>query len=217
MSNTSWDLDTGSGGDKQKVEFTKFPEGITRVRVVDEAPFQRWTHFFKKARRSLNCPGKGCPICEIRKMEKANKQPHVHNMTKRFALNVINRETNRIEILEQGKTFIQDLKDIMGDLKEEGNALIDADLKVRRRGTGIEDTTYRIDVDKVYPLTEKDNELIKNRIKLDEYFQPHTPEQILRLLAGEEWDAVMSTNQDVEIKTEKFEEPIGDEEDFELA
>jgi hypothetical protein len=225
MSTFSWDVDsnTGGTGGGDKANFAKFPEGITKIRVIDEAPYQRWTHFMKKFKRSINCPGKGCPICEIRRAEKQNKMPYSHAMAKRFALNIINRETNRVEIMEQGKTFIQDLVDLMGDLREDGGkTLLDADIKVRRRGLGQDDTTYRLDIDSVSALSDIDKDLIdKKRIKLDEYFKPHTPEQILRLLNGEAWEDVMASNQEKPSDDEEpntgNEEPIGEEEDIELA
>lgn len=219
MSNFSWNLDSNESGG-QKAEFTKFPEGITRVRVIDNAPYQRWTHFIAQYKRSVNCPGKGCPICEIRKQEKQNKLQSKHTMTKRFAINVINRETNRVEIMEQGKTFMQDLVDLMTDLKAQGHSLLDADIKVRRRGMGKDDTSYRLDIDKVYQLSTGDTELLKNGIKLDEYFKPHTPEQILRILNGEDWAEVMKTQDDASNETTQStnDEHIQiDEEDIEIS
>jgi hypothetical protein len=196
----SWDLDSNKGGEGgNKAEFVKFPEGITRVRVIDTAPYQRWTHYINKQKRSINCPGKGCPICEIRKQEKANKLTQTYPMAKRFALNVINRETGRVEILEQGKIFIQDLKDMMSDLKGENATLQEADIKVRRRGTGKDDTSYRLDIDKVYPLSDADKTLLEKRIDLAEYFAPHDPEKILRIVNGEAWDEVMKSNQEEKI------------------
>jgi hypothetical protein len=217
MSTFSWDLNAGNtgGGSDNKAEFLKFPEGITRIRVIDDAPYQRWTHFMRKHNRSINCPGRGCPICEIRRQEKANKQPYTHQMAKRFALNVINRETSRVEILEQGKTFIQDLIDIRSDLAMDGHDLKDADIKVRRRGTGQDDTSYRLDVDKVYPTSADDETLIKNKINLEEYFKPHTNEQIMRILQGEDWATVMSGEKE-EQASQSETEHVGEEEDIEI-
>jgi hypothetical protein len=216
MSEFSWNLDSGASGTSQKAEFTKFPEGITRIRIIDDAPYQRWTHYLNKFKRSVNCPGKGCPICEIRKQERANKMPNTHNMTKRFAINIINRETNRVEIMEQGKTFFQDLIDIRTDLVEEKHDLKDADIKVRRRGMSKDDTSYRLDVDKVYPLSASDEQLLKDKIKLDEYFKPHTPEQIIRILNGEDWNTVMSDTKEETTATEFDPASITDE-DFEIS
>jgi hypothetical protein len=74
----------------------------------------------------------------------------------------------------------------------------------------------------LFALSDIDKDLIDNkRIKLDEYFKPHTPEQILRLLNGEAWEDVMASNQEKPSDDEEpntgNEEPIGEEEDIELA
>lgn len=214
LSDFSWNLETDNGSGGSKAEFVKFPEGITRVRVVDNAPYQRWTHYLNQFKRSVNCPGRGCPICEMRKAEKANKLPNKYNMTKRFAINVLNRETSRVEIMEQGKTFFQDLVDLRGELAEDGKSLLDVDIKVRRRGTGKDDTSYRLDLDKEYPLTDAEKKLIEDAVKLDEYFKPHAPEKIVRILNGEDWNTVMSENSAE--TPEAFAETIKDE-DIELA
>lgn len=183
---SGWDFDSGGS----KVEFTKFPVGITRIRVLDDEPFIRWSHYIPALKRSINCPGKGCPICEIRRQQRENKQPYTYDRSRRLVMNIINRETNRVEIMEQGVTFYQDLRDIMMDLKEEGKTLADVDLKVRRRGTGKDDTSYRIDVDKAYPLSDDDKKLIEEKIDLPQYFTPHDPEKIMRIIQGEDWNDV---------------------------
>lgn len=194
MAVESWDLNAGNQGG-EKVEFARFPEGITRIRVVDDAPYQRWIHFIRKFKRSINCPGKGCPICDIRRNQKANKMPYSYDMQKRFALNIINRETGKIEIMEQGKTFMQDLIDLKGDLERKGLTIKDADFKVRRRGTEKDDTSYRLDIEEEVPLTEADKKLMEKRVNFAEYFKPHTIEQITRIVNGEDWEAVMKSDQ----------------------
>lgn len=221
MSNFSWDLDKSGGGGGNKAEFVKFPEGITRIRIIDDAPYQRWIHFMRAHKRSINCPGKGCPICEIRKQEKANGiKQHTYDMQKRFALNVINRETKRVEILEQGKTFIQDLIDLRADLAQDGHTIKDADIKVRRRGSTKDDTSYRLDVDKVFLFDEADQVLLLNKINLEEYFAPHTPEQILRIIQGEDWNEVMKNETTAPANDETpnpWAEGAGQDEDIALS
>lgn len=211
MSGYTWDLDSnGGGGDK--VEFTKFPEGITRLRVVDEAPYVRWTHFLRQFKRSVNCPGKGCPICDIRRKQKANGQPYTYAMARRFTMNVINRETGKVEIMEQGMNFMEDLKLIREDLVAEGKSLLDADIKVRRTGTTKDNTRYRVDMDTVTPLTEEEeNMVIKSKVDFTDYFKPHTVEQITRIVNGEPWDEVMKTEKPAEDGN------IGEEEEIELS
>jgi hypothetical protein len=182
----SWDFDSvgGSGGGK-KTEFTKFPVGVTRIRIIDPAPHIRWVHWMNQFQRSVNCPG-NCPIDDIRRRQKANNEQYTYNMQKKFSINIINRETGQQEIMEQGVTFFEDIRDLMEDLKDDGRTLLDVDLRVKRRGTGKDDTTYRIDIDEKYPLTDDDKKMVEAKKDLKEYFKPHTNEQILALLQVKE-------------------------------
>jgi len=215
MSN-GWDFDKGSK-DGQKAEFTKFPVGVTRIRVIDEAPHIRWVNWMPQFRRSVNCPGKDNPIRTIRQQQKANGQEYTYSMAKRFAMNIINRDTGKQEIMEQGVTFFEDLRDIMTDLKEKGKALSDVDLKVRRRGTGKDDTSYRVDVDEEIPLSADDQKMIGTKLDLEEYFKPNSAEQILKLL-----NVTANTPQEyqdawVEVMTEGKEDTTStEEEDIEV-
>lgn len=174
----SWDL---SGGQGKKTNFTKFPVGVTRIRVLDEQPDVRWTHWLNQYRKSVNCPGRGCPIDEIRRQQKANGEAYTYNMSRRFAINIWNYETNQVEIMEQGITFMEDLRDVMTDLSEDGKKLRDVILKVRRRGTAQDDTSYRIDVDEEVAIEA--NVANAETTNLREYFKPHTPEQVLALIS----------------------------------
>lgn len=193
---TTWDFDSNSGGGNTstKAEFTKFPAGITVIRVVDTAPHVRWTHWQPKAKRSINCPGRGCPVCEIRKAEKANQQPYSHPMARRLSIQVLNRETGKLEICEMGPTWFQELRELMEELRSDGKTLMDVDVKVKRRGTSKDDTSYRLDIGDEYPLSDADKALVANKLNLTEYFKPHTPEQIIRVLKGEDWATVMSAS-----------------------
>ena len=53
---SGWDFN--SNNNDKKIEFTKFPEGVTKIRLVDPEPHMRWTHWLPKEKRSVNCPGK---------------------------------------------------------------------------------------------------------------------------------------------------------------
>ena len=194
----TWDFDNSTGG--SKADFTKFPTGITKIRVLDSAPHIRWIHWMNNLKKSITCPGNGCPICNIRKKQKEAGEDYTYNMTRRFAMNILNRETGKIEIMEQGITFFQDLKDLAEELAEENKLLIDADLKVKRRGTGKDDTSYRIDIDEEYELSDNDKKLMEEMKDLEEYFKPTTPEQIQRLINGESWEDVMSSSEEVKEK-----------------
>lgn len=178
----SWDLETG----QDKTEFTKFPVGVTRIRVLSPAPHQRFTHWMQQFQRSVTCPGRGCPIDVLRNKQKEAGVDQTYNFSKKYAFNVYNLETGKVEVMEQGIRFVTDLKDVMSDLKDEGKELKDVVIKVRRRGTGSEDTSYRIDVDNEDPMNAKEEKMFLEQLNLSEYFVPHTVEQINALLAVQE-------------------------------
>lgn len=172
----SWDL---GGGDTTTVEFTKFPVGTTRIRVLDPAPHIRWHHWLNQFGRSINCPGmRVCPIDDIIDKQRANREEPTYDRGRRYSLNIFNYETNRVEIMEQGKTFLEDLKLVMQDLADEGLKLSDVKLRVRRTGLGKDDTKYRIDIDE----SVKDEPIPEGVTDLKEYFKPATVEQITALL-----------------------------------
>ena len=128
-------------------------------------------------------------------------------MTRRFSIWVINRETGKLEVLEQGVTFFEDLRDIMEELADEGKTLRDVDLKIRRKGEKT-NTTYRISVDTESPLSESDEKLMEEMFDLSEYFRPSTLEQAMAIVNGATWEEVMEMgknndddeNKDIELK-----------------
>lgn len=190
----SWDFDKK---DDNKVEFTKFPEGVVTIRIIDPAPHIRWTHWMQKHSRSVTCPGfKVCPICEIRNAQKANGENQTYNMSRRLSIQVINRNTGKLEIMEQGVTFFNELKILMEDLAEKNLTLLDVDVSVRRRGTGKDNTVYRLDIGEETPLSESDLKLIEDKVDLKEFFVEHTAEQILAVMGGADWNETMYPKDD---------------------
>lgn len=121
-------------------------------------------------------------------------------MGRRFSLQVLNRNTNRLEVMEQGVTFFEDLKVVLEMAVDKGLKITEVDLLVRRKGLGKDDTSYRIDLGEEYPYTKEDLKLIDEyKIDLNEYFRPNTNEQIIRILNGESFADVMSdTNEEEE-------------------
>lgn len=207
MGNYGWEVENETTNSYTKTEYTKFPVGITRIRVVDKMPFMRWAHWFTPAKRYINCPNKGCPICDIRRRQKQNKEPYTYNMTKRYAINVINKETNKLELMETGVTFITDLIDMKETLEKHGKTLLDADIRVKRKGTTQTDTTYRLDLEDPEPLSSAEAKLLVLRIDLEEFYKPHDPEDILKLIEGGKWEEVFQynnpkddTEEDIELK-----------------
>lgn len=195
------DWNFSSNSDKKKLEFTKFPEGVTRIRLLSQAPKMAWTHWIMKDKRSIICPGHSCPICQIRKTQKENKQPQTYSVARRLRIYVFNYETNRIEIMEQGVTFFEELLDLKKDLEKEGKILGNAIFKVKRKGTSKETTGYRIDFDSYEPVDlDSEQFSLKDYPVLEEMFQPHTPEQILQIVEGKSWDEVFGRNEEDEEK-----------------
>ena len=93
---------------ENKVEFTKIEPGETvTLRVLDEEPYSRWTHWLQSHKRGVTCAGKGCPICEIIKQQKANKMTATYSSAKRHVLHVWNYGTKRVELFEQGNTVFE--------------------------------------------------------------------------------------------------------------
>lgn len=205
-----WDLDDGGGN--SKIDYTKFPEGLTVIRLIDAKPNMRWQHWYQPDRKGINCPGKGCPICDIRREQKANKETVTHTMSKRFSLQIFNKNTGKVEIMEQGITFFEDLKIVLQMAVEKNISILDVDLSVRRKGMEKDNTTYRIDLGEESELTKEQLAIIeKSKIDINKFHTPHTPEQILKLLNGEKWEDVMGY-----IKDEKEEAVEETEEEFEL-
>lgn len=196
MTIKSWDLESSGGGSDNKQEYTKFPQGITKIRIIDEVPVQKWIHWIPKENKAINCPGRGCPICEIRKRQKQNGEPYSYNMARRLGMQVINRSTGNREIMEQGVNFFKDLKDVMEILEDDGLTLLEADVKVKRRGEGKDDTSYRIDADKPSPLSESDKKLIEEKVDLEEFFKPHPVEFVQRIVNGESFEDVLKDMND---------------------
>lgn len=211
MSNWDTAFQGNGGDDKGKIEFASFPEGITRFRIVGGDINVRWIHWMTQHKRSVTCPGKGCPICTIRKEQKNRGEKITYNIQKKMSILGINRETKRLEVIDQGTTFFEDLRDVRGDNLEKHGDLINYDVKIKRSGTTQENTRYRIDKDEVYPLTAEDKKLLEG-VDVDNhlasYFKPTTPQQIQRLLNGERPEDVFkdeSVQEDTQSKTEEYE------------
>jgi hypothetical protein len=208
----SWDFDKK---ESSKKSYTKFPVGITKVRFLSESPFPRWTHFIKSEKRSINCPGKGCPICDIRHAQKANKETYTYPMSKRMSMWLFNYDTNQVEVCEQGGTFYTDLRDLRDEIVGKGHDLHDAIIKVKRRGTGQDDTSYRLDVDEYKPADEEMLKLIKGLESFEELYKPHTIEQVLDVVNGVPWAKAMGYEEE-EVALPVAGESSEDEEIFEL-
>ena len=191
------------------IDFLKFPEGNTIIRIIDEKPYTRWTHWIPQANEgkgaSITCIGKGCPVCEIISQAKANKEKPKYNSRKVHAMRTINRTTGKVEINEQGKMFYQNLNSIrqaVGDVRA-------YDIKVIRKGTGKSDTSYTLlplapsgkyemkdDKYKFIDYDDKDKELVDNNFSFDEFYAKPDVETILQILDGKSFSEIFGNKED---------------------
>ena len=177
----SWNDIEGNGNfdDKEKIPYTKFEQGNTVIRILDGEPYSFWSHWAVKQNMGITCLGKDCPICDVVKQQKADGvEKKTYNSSKRHAMRILNKNTGRMEIMLQGKQFMQDLytyhKEI-GDLR-------DYDIKVVRKGTET-DTKYTLLPCPPAPLTDAEKALI-SEVDLPEVLKPYDKDVIIKLMEG---------------------------------
>lgn len=178
-----------SGGDGNQIDFITFKEGATEIRIVDDEPISKWKHWLPQHNRSVICPGRGCPVCNIIKNAKQNNETPKYNSSKRFHIHVIDRTDGKLKIMEQSKTFFG----MLLALQDNVGKLTNYDVKVIRSGMG-KKTQYNVIPMGQVALSEKDKTLLNSRIDLDEFFTAPTNEQITQLLKGMTFDEVFKHN-----------------------
>lgn len=189
---------TSNGGTSNKPErkYLKIPTGTTTIRVIDEAPEVRWTHWIPEANEgkgfNANCPGKGCPICKEIAEKKKAKQKCKYSSRKLHAINVLNRADNEVYILDQGVKIFNGLKTLMaemGDLRE-------YDVKIVKTGESFGNIDYQ--VFPVFPPEELSSELKEkaenDKFDLKEYTKPVTVEEIVKLQQGASLESVFGNS-----------------------
>ena len=184
----SWkevDKKTGESADKQ--EYTKFAEGNTMIRILDDEPYSFWQHWMPDLKRGVTCIGKDCPICNVIRAQKANKETPKYNSTQRHAIRIFNKTTNRMEIMIQGKSFFGQLLTLhneVGDLKT-------FDIKVVRKG-GDTNTVYMMFPSQPSALSQTELDAI-TEIDISSGLQAPTAEQMVGLMEGKSYDEVFGS------------------------
>lgn len=166
-----------------KINYTKIPEGVTYVRALDATPHARWSHWIAAAKRTVTCLGKGkCPICDVINKARESGETSPYTSRQMFSINVYNYNTKQVEILEQGRSFFEELLVI----REDNGEITDYDIKIRRRGMD-KNTTYRLDVYKA-DATINPSDYEEQKTNLKEYLKEQTPEEITNLMLGKRED-----------------------------
>ena len=185
----SWnDVEAKSGSKKEdQIPFTKFEEGNTIIRVLDDEPYSFWNHWMTKHNRGVRCLGKGCPICSVIANQKANKETPTYSSTQRHAIRIWNYTTKQMEIMIQGKQFMEQLLNLhreVGDIKT-------YDIKITRKGKDTT-TTYM-----ALPTQPKDFEHTAELkdVNFDEVFVPIEKDKILLLMEGKTFQEVFGTEE----------------------
>ena len=171
----SWtDIMNDGATTTEKVEFAKLPEGTTRMRFLDDEPFSMWQHWLNDHRMSVRCPGRDCPICETIKRDKENGVTPRYNNSSRHVVRIWNYETNREEILAQGRNFFKQVGAFMKEL----GSLTEYDIKVIRSGKD-RNTSYTILPMPPAPFEFKDKVV---DVDFEKIFPLHDRETLLRVM-----------------------------------
>jgi len=188
---------TGGSSDESKIDYLKFEAGKgkeTVMRVMDEAPVSKWRHWLASANRSVSCCGKGCPVCASMKLAKAAGVKSPYGSTMKHTLHVINKKTGKLELLEQGKTFFDQLlayKTNIGDLR-------DYDIKVIRTGEK-KDTTYTMIPMQASGLTKEELALYEaNKFDIADLIKAYTPEQTKGFMEGKSAEEIFKSDDAIE-------------------
>jgi hypothetical protein len=171
-----------SSDSKSEIKYLSLKEGTTQIRILDDEPFSRYTHWLPKANEgkgtTVNCIGRDtCPVCSEIAKDRAAKATARFNSRKLHAMNVINRETGEVNILDKGNSLFEQLV----GLYEEIGDLRNYDIKIRVSGTG-KDTSYVVIPMAQKPLTADEKTLTK--YDFSDMYKNLTPDQITTLMNG---------------------------------
>jgi hypothetical protein len=153
-----------------KTNFMKLEPGMNQARIVGR-PYQvdiHWEKGLDGQNKKVICPGAGCPVC------KAGKVPMA-----RYQVQVINRKTNDVEVLEGGPRIFGAVKEFAMD-PDYGDPT-KYDLKIKKEGSGRETKYTVIAAPKRSDLTPEEANLVANSKTLADVNKAKTPEEILQM------------------------------------
>ena len=181
----SWADVSGTNKTTEKVPYTKFPNGATKIRILDAEPYSFWQHWLPDQGTSVSCMGKDCPICNVNAQAKSANEKTKFGNSQRHALRIWNYTTNQMEIMIQGKTFFNSLLTLhreVGDLRE-------YDVKAIRGGSGT-DTNYTILPSQPAPF-EHEAECVA--VDMADLFKAPEKDIMIKLMEGQTWTDIYGT------------------------
>ena len=159
-----------TGGNGEGTPFLKLKTGENKVRIVD-LPFEtqiHWEDTVDGTKKKVICPGAGCPIC---------KEGHIPQ--KRFQVLVLDREDNKIKILEGGVSIFKQIKELAMDTDYGDPTLYD--IKIKKEGQGRETKYSVLASPNKSQLTAEEKELVANSQSLKEINAPKSIEDIMEM------------------------------------
>lgn len=193
-----WEDVKGNSSDEGKLGFFKLEAGSSAiVRIVDDEPLSRWTHWIQSAGRSVVCIGEknGCPCCTAnREAKDAGVKVKPYGNSKKHTIHVINKSAKKLELLEQGNEFFETLlgyREAMGDLQN-------FDLKITRTGLK-KNTKYTIIPLPATPLNEEETKLLEGKLNLKEDLKAPTVEQVMEIINGKSGNTKPQDDEEIEI------------------
>lgn len=104
------------------------------VRLLDPTPVEVYKHQF--GNKPVTCKGSMCDLCQ-------EQDPKVSAKKQRFIVNVYDHTTSKVQLLEYGSMIATQFQSIAKSLTEEGMDIMDFDLKIDVKGSGME-TKYTV-------------------------------------------------------------------------
>jgi hypothetical protein len=205
----SLDVNTSNSESKGKVEYAKLGVGSHIIRFLDNDIFSRWTHWIPAANGGkgfgVNCIGKDCPICEIRKSDPQGEGKKYSNRQK-HAVNILERELDSkgqptgvttLSLLDKGNMLFNSIRDIKNMSESTHGDITNYDIRLQASPTNKPNQlSYTGLPMNPTPLSDADKELALDKVKLEEFFVPFTRDEIIRFMAGATVSEVIESRED---------------------
>lgn len=199
--NTILQSQNNEGKEKQEVVYTSIPEGTIKIRIMEQEPYSRYTHWIPQANGgkgiSVDCIGKECPICEaINKARIAKSKERPFNKTATHAINILNRTTGKHELLDKGNKIFG----VLAQLNAQMGDLTKIDINITKTGRKLGDINYMVLPDfSNTPLTSQEQNTLKEELFNIRDRGLLTREQILKLMSGASLADVLVTEEMTEV------------------
>jgi hypothetical protein len=113
----------------KKSLFIKIEQGIPQtLRLLDGNPTEQWQHKIGEGLKP--CTGEMCEMCEAG-----------HSKNQRFVTNIYSHTDQKVYLWSYGPNVAEELKSIALALQKDGIDILDCDLEVSAKGTGLQKKT----------------------------------------------------------------------------